>query len=114
VNTVKKEFLPMQRSLAKVDRLITKATHAQCMELEQSSLEGEKIPRLHVHMRGGKRIGVKSPDGGLSIMQSKSIFHKYNAEGRLIARYKFGKPPEGYTILSEEDLQRALEKESWG
>jgi hypothetical protein len=63
------------------------------------------------HDRGGKKIGVKRPDGFIQIGSSRTVvLGDKDSEGKRISRYVMNKPPKGFTIVSAEELETELNR----
>jgi len=82
-----------------LDRVWSKLTGAQV-----------SIGGIEVHRRGGKQIGVRRPNGFVQIGPSRDIvINDVDGNGKHVERYRFNRPPKGFTVITQEDLNEELQ-----
>lgn len=94
---------------AKIDEIVSQITGAEKWTVSG----GEGTPKSIIHMRGGRQVGVRHLDDTVSVMHSNDIVQEYDAYGNLTERYRIENPPEGYTIMNEDDVNSFLEQLSF-
>lgn len=98
----------VQRVLAELDHLQTN----RMGEKPQTGLgdlgAGVWVER---HRRGGEEIGVRRPGDTLELGGTEDVIHDHimslkDPSGPLLSRWRLGNPPEGFTVVTSEELQK--------
>lgn len=65
-------------------------------------------PIAEIHSRGGIQTGFRGPSGEISVLGGNDVVYLYDTKGRLRERFVADNLPEGYTALTQAELQRVF------
>ena len=94
--------------LAERDRFVSETFHLRRPKLKDRN----GVIRREFHLRGGKRLGIREPNGGTIIFDSNDVVHDYDESGNLLRRYTLQNPPEGFIVMSIEELNQLSSDEN--